>query len=166
MVILKKVFVEVGGFDEDYFMYLEETDLCWRVWLNGYRVVFIPLSIVYHAFAGSSKIDANIDYRSWYHGSKNYVMTLIKDLGQIVSENPPLHIILWVGVVIFFFSRRKWKKGMYIVDGLLYCFFHFRNLTQKRRGLQRKGMSSTIEKSIMRKASLKYFLYKFRRGRI
>jgi len=167
MVILKKVFVEVGGFDEDYFMYLEETDLCWRVWLNGYRVVFIPLSIVYHAFAGSSKIDANIEYRSWYHGSKNYVMTLIKDLGAIdLLRILPLHIILWVGMVIFFFSRRKWKKGIYIVDGLLYCFFHFRELTRKRRRLQRKVMSSNIEKSIMRKASIKYFLYKFRRGRI
>ena len=41
LIVRKRVFKEAGGFDED-FLLKEETDLCWRIWLRGYRVVFAP----------------------------------------------------------------------------------------------------------------------------
>ena len=39
---------EVEGFDERYFMYLEDTDLCWRVSRAGYRVLYVPAATVSH----------------------------------------------------------------------------------------------------------------------
>src|SRR4029077_14541813 len=36
-VARRSVFEELGGFDESMFMYFEETDLCWRAGLRGYR---------------------------------------------------------------------------------------------------------------------------------
>jgi len=53
MLVKKEVFEKVGGFDSDYFAYLEDVDLCWRMWLQGYKVVFVPTSVVYHKFGGS-----------------------------------------------------------------------------------------------------------------
>ena len=38
----------VGGFDERYFMFFEDVDLGWRLWLLGYRVRYVPASLVYH----------------------------------------------------------------------------------------------------------------------
>ncbi|MGC9203262.1 MAG: glycosyltransferase family 2 protein, partial [Thermoproteota archaeon] len=38
MLVRKKVFEEIGGFDPDYFLYEEEMDLCWRIWLAGYKI--------------------------------------------------------------------------------------------------------------------------------
>ena len=32
----------VGGFDERYFMFFEDVDLGWRLWLLGYRVRYVP----------------------------------------------------------------------------------------------------------------------------
>lgn len=50
-----KVFEEVGGFDERFFMYLEDTDLCRKV-LEKYRVVFNPEVEIFHTYAkGSTK---------------------------------------------------------------------------------------------------------------
>jgi len=48
MMIRRDVFWEVGGFDEDYVAYFEDLDLGWRLWLYGYRVLFVPQAIVYH----------------------------------------------------------------------------------------------------------------------
>lgn len=47
---------EVGGFCEDYFFYLEETDLCFRLSRAGFRVVFVPDAFVTHIGGASSKL--------------------------------------------------------------------------------------------------------------
>lgn len=44
----RRVLEEVGGFDERYFMYLEDTDLCWRLRQAGYRVDYVPAASVSH----------------------------------------------------------------------------------------------------------------------
>jgi len=48
MLVSRKVFEDMAGFDENYFMYVEENDLCLRIWNYGKRVRFIPDSRVYH----------------------------------------------------------------------------------------------------------------------
>ncbi len=53
MLIRKNIFEELGGFDKDYFAYLEDVDLCWRAWLRGYKTIYVPTSIAYHKYGGS-----------------------------------------------------------------------------------------------------------------
>lgn len=55
MLIRRDVFIEVGGFDEDYFAYFEDVDLGWRLWLMGYKVIFVPQAISYHHHFGTTK---------------------------------------------------------------------------------------------------------------
>ena len=38
----------LGGFDESYFMYSEDVDLCWRAWRAGWRVAYEPAAAVVH----------------------------------------------------------------------------------------------------------------------
>ena len=47
-LVRRSAFEQVGGFDEDYFMYLEEVDLCWRLGKVGWRVVYAPAAVVTH----------------------------------------------------------------------------------------------------------------------
>ncbi|MBN1657066.1 MAG: glycosyltransferase family 2 protein [Anaerolineae bacterium] len=54
MLIDREVFLECGGFDEDYFIYYEDVDLGWRLWVLGYRVLFAPRAITYHRFHGDT----------------------------------------------------------------------------------------------------------------
>jgi len=55
MLVNRRVFLDVGGFDEDFFAYYEDVDFGWRLWVLGYKVVFAPKSIVYHHHHGTSK---------------------------------------------------------------------------------------------------------------
>ena len=50
MLVKREVIEKVGAFDEDYYMYLEDTDLSWRIRLAGYKVIFVPESIVWHKY--------------------------------------------------------------------------------------------------------------------
>ena len=53
MVCNKKVFWEVGGFDEHYFLYYEDTDLCKMIHDKGYKNVIVPGLKVKHFQRGS-----------------------------------------------------------------------------------------------------------------
>jgi len=39
---------ELGGFDESYFMYMEDVDLCWRAHRAGWTVAYVPAAVVTH----------------------------------------------------------------------------------------------------------------------
>lgn len=55
MLIKRSLIEEIGAFDSDFFLYYEDTDLCWRARLSGKDVIYTPNSIVYHVHAGTSK---------------------------------------------------------------------------------------------------------------
>ncbi|HNX10814.1 MAG TPA: glycosyltransferase family 2 protein [bacterium] len=70
LLIKKTVFDEVKGWDEKFFMYLEDTDLCWRVKKLGYAVSLCPEATIIH-FGGQSFSDNKIK-RKYYFLSQNY----------------------------------------------------------------------------------------------
>jgi len=49
-VIKRCILDHIGGFDENLFMYYEETDLSLRAMLAGYKCLFVPKSIIYHQY--------------------------------------------------------------------------------------------------------------------
>jgi hypothetical protein len=78
MVIRAEVFRRVGGFDGRYFMFFEDVDLGWRLWLLGYRVRYVPGSIVYHrhhataARFGAAREHFLLERNALYTIYKNY----------------------------------------------------------------------------------------------
>jgi len=44
------LFTKLGGFDENFFMYMEDTDLSWRAQLSGADCLFVPTSVVHHKY--------------------------------------------------------------------------------------------------------------------
>ena len=55
MLVCRDVFLNLGGFDEYYFLYCEDVDLGWRLWLRGYRVLRSTRSLVFHKRGASSQ---------------------------------------------------------------------------------------------------------------
>ena len=57
MMIRSAVFAEIGGLDENYFLYFEETDFCFRARRVGYSTWYVPQSRVMHIAGQSTKVD-------------------------------------------------------------------------------------------------------------
>jgi len=55
LMIDKTDFLKLGGFDEKYFMYSEDIDLCWRAWLCGMKVEICDSVSLIHFGGGSSE---------------------------------------------------------------------------------------------------------------
>ncbi len=58
----KEAYDKVGGWDEDYFFYAEETDFCYRLKKAGYKIVFYPAVTIVHLRGGTTK-DITVNYR-------------------------------------------------------------------------------------------------------
>jgi N-acetylglucosaminyl-diphospho-decaprenol L-rhamnosyltransferase len=56
VLVRRPAFDMVGGFDEGYFMYVEDVDLCWRLGQAGWRIGYEPAGRVVHALGGSSRL--------------------------------------------------------------------------------------------------------------
>jgi N-acetylglucosaminyl-diphospho-decaprenol L-rhamnosyltransferase len=56
MMIRPAVFDRIGGFDENYFLYFEETDFCNRAKQAGYATWYVPESRVMHIMGQSTKV--------------------------------------------------------------------------------------------------------------
>jgi GT2 family glycosyltransferase len=54
MLIDRSVFLGCGGFDEEYFVFFEDVDLGWRLWVLGYRVQLAPKAVTYHRVHAST----------------------------------------------------------------------------------------------------------------
>jgi GT2 family glycosyltransferase len=100
MLLKKSIFLEMGGFDKDYFAYLEDVDFGWRCWLKGYKTYYIPQSIVYHKYGSTGgKIDTpfrvfNVQKNRLFNILKNFsipnlvtgfIVSVIFDLVRIVT---------------------------------------------------------------------------------
>ena len=48
LMIRKKMFIDLNGFDKTFFAHQEEIDLCWKIHLSGKEVWSVPTSVVYH----------------------------------------------------------------------------------------------------------------------
>jgi len=68
MMIKRECWEKVGGFDEDYFMYWEDADLCYRAKKAGYKTYYFPCSEVTHR-PGSSSAKNPCPPIDWFHDS-------------------------------------------------------------------------------------------------
>lgn len=61
MFLRKKAIDQVGLLDEDYFMYCEDVDYCYRLNRNGWKIYYFPDTNIIH-YKGESTKKSNIDY--------------------------------------------------------------------------------------------------------
>lgn len=54
MLVSRHVFLDTGGFDDDFFAYFEDVDLGWRLSVLGHRIVLAPKAVTYHRLHGTS----------------------------------------------------------------------------------------------------------------
>ena len=77
MISRREALVRLGGFDDDYFAYLEDVDFGWRTWLAGQRVVYEPRATVRHASSATSDRLGNFERGVLFE--RNAMQTAIKN---------------------------------------------------------------------------------------
>ena len=56
MLVRRELLLELGGFDETFFIEWEDLDLCWRAWLRGHGSVYVPDAWLRHRVGGADGV--------------------------------------------------------------------------------------------------------------
>jgi GT2 family glycosyltransferase len=112
---------EVGFFDEELFLYHEDTDLGWRLWLAGWQCILSPESIVYHKYEFSRSIS------KYYFMERNRYIVMLQNyhLATLIIILPMLLVVelmmfgysfttgWWrekLRAIIYFFGIKNWQR--------------------------------------------------------
>ena len=71
-----ELYKEVGGFDADFFAHMEEIDLCWRFKRLGHKVMYQPLSSIYHVGGGTLSYASS---RKTFLNFRNSLLMILKN---------------------------------------------------------------------------------------
>lgn len=71
MLIRRAVFEQIGGFDEIFFLYYEDLDLCLRTQQAGWSLFYVPEAVIYHQLSSSTEGNQSMRY---YHRARSSVV--------------------------------------------------------------------------------------------
>ena len=144
LMISKKLFSQLKGFDPAYFMFHEDVDLCWRAWLYGYTVTVEPLAKIFHqigAISGGTTPGKKQSYRTStlrrYYSERNNIRTLLKNY-----QTPtfivilPLYLIHNLFEFLFFMLTLHPRLVYFYLKGYLWNLINLPPTLKLRRQVQ------------------------------
>jgi GT2 family glycosyltransferase len=135
----REAFLEVGGFDEDFFCYCEDVDLGFRLRLAGCESVFVPDAVVRHAVSSSSGGERS-DFAT-YHGHRNMVWVFIKNMPSFLFWLfLPLHVAMNIAAVFILAAR---GQGLIALKAKWDAIKGIPKMWQKRQQIQATRKAST-----------------------
>lgn len=158
--ILATAFWEMGGFDEYFFAYFEEIDLCVRLREKGYGIFCVPDSLVYHYGAYTSNKNLS---RKIYMNHRNNLYFFLKHY----SFWPyfPLfvcRVVFDIGSIVYYLFKGRFSFVLSVGVAYLALLWHF-PVFVKRRVLSLCGKALLSDPTLYRgSVVLAYFLFRRR----
>ena len=105
MMIKDRLIREIGYFDEDYFMYFEDTELCYRVKQGGFKIMINPKTSIKH-LSGGSLDDPN--FKQWSGEYKGLVHFYFKYFGIFAGVGVKFlsYLSILLRIIFFAFGRK------------------------------------------------------------
>lgn len=163
LLFRKEVLDKTGFFDKDYFAYFEETDLCMRVWMSGYKIIYTPSSTVSHLGGASSK------KLNWsfilFHSQKNRLCTYIKNLSISYLWKVLINILfLYQLAFLFYLLTGKIGSAISVQKSIAWNIVNLKKTLYKRKIVQskiRKISDKEYLPKVTKKINLSYYYYQF-----
>jgi GT2 family glycosyltransferase len=141
-LIEAKLFREIGGFDKEIFLYADELDLSWRVWIAGRRCVAVQGARLHHRWAanvnpkGDGKI---VEFRTSdskrYYANRNNLLVVLKNAQYVLLLAAPLQLgLLTLEALAGWVLLRRWGfvRRTYL-DALRDCWRLRKHIRAERR---------------------------------
>jgi GT2 family glycosyltransferase len=157
MLVRADLFKSFGGFDADFFAHFEEVDWCWRLQNAGFKIGFVPQSLVYHVGGGTLPVGS---YRKTYLNFRNNLACMIKNLpSEGLLPKMFLRFCLDGIAGTRFFLQGKFSFVKAIIFAHFYIYANLKNLLKKREIARGFAKNKHLPPTMLRGSIVyKYFL--------
>ena len=139
----KAMLEEIGLFDEDFFLYMEDVDLAFRGRLAGWKCIYVPEAVVYHHHGGTAGFGSDL---SVYYGNRNVIWYAIKDFPtRLLITSLPFILARNVAVIPYYALR---GQGRVILKSKLDALLGIPKMLGKRQIVQRLASSQEMGRFI------------------
>jgi hypothetical protein len=137
----RRMLDEIGLFDEDFFLFMEDVDLAFRARLSGWRCIYVPSAWLVHEHGGTAGFKSDI---SIYHGNRNLVWYVVKNLPvKLLLLYLPWILLRNIADIPYYALQGKFRTIMRakwdMVRGI-------RRMIQKRNSIRRTESEDEIAK--------------------
>lgn len=117
VIVDKKFFVDIGGFDEYYFGGGEEVELGLRAWQYGFKILYVPSSIIYHLRYGTFRPTDPFPTYAWVKSTFYFIFKNYEKKNVVLYCCESILLTLFPKMVLFilhkdFFMLKSLMKGM------------------------------------------------------
>ncbi len=117
MMLKKEVYDKVGGFDEDFFMYGEDLDLCYRIQKSGYKVYYTHSTQIIHYKGESTKRSSIDDTKIFYNAMHLFVK---KHFSTSLIVEIILQSAIFFRKIVAFLGKKKLILIPAIIDIIMF----------------------------------------------
>jgi GT2 family glycosyltransferase len=140
---------EIGLFDEDFFLYIEDADLGFRGHLAGWKCVYVPDAVVYHKLGGTGGFMSDL---AVYYGNRNILWYPVKNFPlTLLLTSLPWIIGRTIGVIPYYAMR---GQGIIILKSKLDGLLGLPKMLKKRKSLRRSVPVKEIKKFLQTWSSI------------
>ncbi|KKU83771.1 hypothetical protein A2973_00650 [Candidatus Gottesmanbacteria bacterium RIFCSPLOWO2_01_FULL_49_10] len=162
-LVKREVIEKIGLFDEDFFLYFEETDFCHRALLAGYKIWYEPKAVVYHL---GGMDNSTYKYSQLvYNATRNRLMSYLKNLeAHSLLKVLPVHLLLNILSLFGFAILGKPENSLAVLKALMYNVSHLRSTWHKRVYVQtqiRRLPDNDFLPEVRRNPRLEYYTMLF-----
>lgn len=127
----KEIFTQLGGFDEAFFAYAEENDLCFKARRAGYKVLYFPKTEVWHL--GGFTSNQNMAQKIFLI-HRNHLALLLKNFKKReLAIILPTRFLMDLGAIIYyFFTFKSTKNALAVIKAYLSLVINLRSLVKRR----------------------------------
>jgi len=119
MMLRKEVYEKVGGFDEQFFMYGEDLDLCYRIQKAGYKIYYVHTTQIIHYKGESTKRSSLDETKIFYQAMHLFVK---KHLSSSLIVEMILRFAIAVRTLFAFIGKSKLVILGVTLDFLVFNF--------------------------------------------
>ena len=131
------LFQKLGGFDEEFFLYNEEMDLSWRVWMAGESIQLIPSARIHHqgASSGDRSAENRTNETKRFYANRNQLLVIFKNAEflLLVLALSQTVLIATEAVVGSFLARRFSFFRRALLKPMTDCWRLRRHILEQRR---------------------------------
>lgn len=157
--VLSSIAINGDIFDPDYFAYFEESDMCHRIWLAGYRIVYAYKSVIHHKMGATSGGMDNSFIQ--YHSFKNRIRSYLKNFGALwLFTILPVHLLFCELYAFVSYIRGNWALGWAIERAYWWNIRNLGKTVALREFIQkriRKVTDSEISALILKRPPVRYY---------